>query len=128
MELEPEMHIPFLVLEQKCDPVKRPHTACSFLIQKMCLLPEGREPHKHCLQPEEDLEAAGGGGGGVLSRPLSPPPPAASWHQELSAEVNVILEQSLMIEKLVVMPRVTRLSSRLTSARAFVTVRNQLHS
>lgn len=55
MELEPKMHIPFLVLEQKCDPVKLPHPARSFLIQKMCLvLPEGRELRKH-------RPAAGGG-------------------------------------------------------------------
>ena len=42
-------------------------------------------------------EAAGAGG--ALPATVTPPP-TTSWHQELSAEVNVILEQSLMIEKL----------------------------
>ena len=73
MELEPEMHIPFLVLEQKCDPVKRPHPACSFLIQKMCLvLPEGRGLRRH--RPAAEEGPARRPGRGALSRPLSPRP------------------------------------------------------
>lgn len=128
MELEPKMHIPFLVLEQKCDPVKLPHPARSFLIQKMCLvLPEGRELRKH-------RPAAGGGpceaagGRGALLATVTPAPncllaPGAVCRGKCCSRAE--FDDGKVT---VVMQRVTWLSSRLMSVCVFVTVRNQLHS